>query len=1154
MEKIYGINENGDVLFLNESEKFSERVEKSEKDFSDENIIYYFRESSIDEMLKILKSNNVDKYESVEDNLDLFGFSNNEIIKYLGKYESFDDYEEEIKDDAVLQDILWYFNAESARNLYKQLDFINYEFNFNNKKDVYKVIEVKIGSTMEVEVFNNITKKKEKINIKDFINKYQENKEMFDISGDLSDDFLKSNDLYSFNYYRDFNKESIKDFSTFLEETKDLKDLETKKFKMYLSDKCYNIETNFKLLRVFQARDMITSYTILDSYKKSLSSEEELELKTLIIDDKEEIIKIKFKNKIQKSLFLLNSRRIFKNKIYETDLKNDYKIKNKTNLYFLINTLEDFIFQTKDMKQENQNFFKQLDNMNESFENDNVSNNMYINNVNGFIKRNNGKAVIADSTSQKEEAVTVYLNNNSETNLIVGKPESLEKYQSLNLKNASYIKNTIFSSRKNIIEIKTKDNSVIKYDNKTKNLYLNEVIIDTNVLELNVEKNGEINYLIKNRQNEDEKKELKNTTHYFITEETQKIIEENKNIESFVLSDAEKIKDSKSLMFYSLLGVVENINVKNKLFVSSNPIYNTVKEIEPLLTILDNDLLDEIKNVINDYSARDLKNKKDEFLLKILKKYILKREKDELKLMTSEEQSNTIKDTKYINKRVGILKEETEYYDNIKKGIDKYLKDILKFSLKRVENKELSINNSSYVKDLDYYMTDYEKFQVLQGKKLSIEQKYQISGIFYDANIKENNIEISSSRRNSYSKEFINNNMDKLTQEQKDKITFIKTSPAYDLNLRLYEKVLKTPFNKIKEYDIENNELIDGVRIKKRHLNQIELEKNDSPLNNKLKNILLPETHLFYNNDIEKSLNKIKKYKNDIVYYIDYFLKTNYEDITNSSSKNVVNVNNYLSSFNIKTSFNSINERNDYLNDLKKEINNLHNRLVLILEGEKVSFYKLLEKQLNLKVIHKKMAELKTKNTIRVVNELTEKNENVMVCSMYNGVIDELKEKYPEAVVVKNKSDLENLNLDEGKSNIVLSTFNKLGENVQNKFKGSLVYNDLPWNKATSEKVENSLEQKDINVYINSMEGNILDNLFVSRNNAKTENLKKLFNTGEKYEQLSDNDFKELMIKNIFKDYMLNIDEKFFQDIKNSYEHEVEIYKTISLLNQDLSF
>ena len=253
----------------------------------------------------------------------------------------------------------------------------------------------------------------------------------------------------------------------------------------------------------------------------------------------------------------------------------------------------------------------------------------------------------------------------------------------------------------------------------------------------------------------------------------------------------------------------------------------------------------------------------------------------------------------------------------------------------------------------------------------------------------------------------------------------------------------------------------------------------------------------------------------------------------------------------IQTSFSTVEEKNDYFNKLKKEVNDAHNRLVLILEGEKVSFYKLLEKQLNLKIIHKKMAELKTKNTIRVANELLDNKENIMICSMYNGVIDELKEKFPEAIVVKNKTDLENLEIEEGKPKIVLSTFNKLGENVQNKFEGSLIYNDLPWNKATSEKVENSLSQKNINVYINSMDGNILDNLFVSRNNAKTENLKKLFNTGEKFEQLTDSDFKDLMIKNIFKDFLTGIDEEFFLEVKRTTEQEIKIIKTIQRLSQD---
>ncbi len=1144
MEKFYGITDNNEIIYLNKFEKITERMEYGEK--SENSIIYYFRESSIADFIKTLKSLKIDELDLKKDYNEMFGFSTKQLVKKLGNYEEWEEWEEKETEENI-QDIIWYFKAENAIKLLNQFN------NLQNDNNMLYVIDVNINyNKFDIEILDKNINQIKKYPIKEFLKLYKKNKEIFNFdtlkneeSKNEFEDFLSKNKMPKFSYTSDKSKFFVSDFKNFLIENENkLDNLENEEYKIYLYTNFYSINKDFKLDFNYNYREVFEYSSKETKFLSSLNAEELKDFKTLNVIEKDEGLIIEFKNMLQKSLFLKESFKLFKTKVYESDFSKNYVIKNKTNLYFLMNTMENFNFSTDKLKKEDIQFFKQLDNMNESFQNIEVSNNDYVNNVNGFIDRNRGKAVIADSTSQKEEAVTVYLNNNSNSNLIIGKPESLEKYQSLGLKNSDFIKNTVFSSSKDIIEVKTKSNSLYRLDKNKDDLYLNEDIIRNNVKELIVEKNGEIKYSYLNDNKELQIEQVKGSeTHYFITEETKKMIDKYKNVESFVLSDAEKIKDSKSLMFYSLLGVVENLNLKNKLFVSSNPIYNTIKEIEPLLNILDNDLLEEIKYVLSGYSSRELKSKKDEFLLKILKKYILKRDKSELNLMTSTEQSNSIKETNYINKRVGVLKEEQEYYDNVKNGINKYLTDIIKFSLKRVEGKYENNPNS-----IEYYMTDFDKFKVLQGKKLSDEQKYQISLVYNTFNKKEDGINLSSYKRNYYSKEFIQDNFKDLPQERKDKIKLIKEAREYNLTESLYERVLKTPFNKIKEYDTINNELIDGVHIKKRHILEIKSEKKDNGLTNGINNFIFPDEDNVYNQKIEKILYSCKTNKVYLINDIESRIKINNKEIDPTRQPNLFN---RMTNKQIQTSFSTVEEKNDYFNKLKKEVNDAHNRLVLILEGEKVSFYKLLEKQLNLKIIHKKMAELKTKNTIRVANELLDNKENIMICSMYNGVIDELKEKFPEAIVVKNKTDLENLEIEEGKTKIVLSTFNKLGENVQNKFEGSLIYNDLPWNKATSEKVENSLSQKNINVYINSMDGNILDNLFVSRNNAKTENLKKLFNTGEKFEQLTDGDFKDLMIKNIFKDFLTGIDEEFFLEVKRTTEQEIKIIKTIQRLSQD---
>lgn len=1011
-----------------------------------------------------------------------------------------------------------------------------------------------------VRLFDKDEKRSISIEWKDFFDKVSKNE--IEIN-EIIDENLSSN-LYgrpNGNSQKE-KRRKIKNFFNALSPEK-IKSLEKKSFYMNLGNYILKFKENFEVESDFSINGLIYNANGNERLKNFLPERLIEKVATIKVKEnsKTKNIELNFSDSIQ--LYYLIREYYDETKIDISQVVNNdkltYLIENKSKLYFLMKNLKNINFDISELPEKEQKFFKELDDLNGSIPKVNIDENPYVNNIYGYLEKNNGKGVIADRTDLKEESVVKWSNHKGLKPIVIGKPESLSKYESLEIKNRNSYKNTLLSSKKDIKRFSVYRGAKYTYENDIITMIgepTNKVQIVPKeewgkVTDIEIAKNGQIEVKYENNKSPI----IFGTLKSLVTPNVEEIIKENQNADTIIFSDAEKIKDSKSIINYTFNRILEEIpTIKNKVFVTSNPIYNSLKEIEPILNHLDNDLLKEVQFLLKDMNKQSLKNKKNQFLVDIVKKYILKRDSSDLEEFIDKK---NIKKVNYINKRLGTLKEEDEFYEQIKSSLDVFIEDIITISLKRIERNDYDENkkkNTNY-KSLDYYMRDFEKFEAIQGKKLNVDQLINVTRLFREENL------LPKDGSYSYGKvleeEWIHENLDKLSNSNKS----IAKSIISNNNLieDFYEQILHTPFKKLKEYDIENDELIDGENFSLKQMEEIEgiVERTNDGLGEKEKKEIFTNNYTFkHKSKIDRYLKKVKSEISDIKSMYE-FMNRSYEDIvklneTNSSNKPYLQSRIIYLKSTLGVEMPPVDDEKKFkvfFNDKIKSLKSVQQDIRIILEGEKISFFSLLKRQLNLKTIHKKMALLKMKNTKRLISALTKEGKNVTVLSMYNDVIKELSSKNSDNSQVIGKGDEFN-DIDED-TNVVFSTFNKVGENTKSNYDSALIYNDLPWNKATSEKIENIVPNKNVDVFLNIMEGNILDELFENRINSKAEQIQKIMH-GEKITEATDDTFKEAMIKTVFKDSIKKIDKKKFEEIKKTVEHQMGFEQTLNNLNDGM--
>ena len=178
---------------------------------------------------------------------------------------------------------------------------------------------------------------------------------------------------------------------------------------------------------------------------------------------------------------------------------------------------------------------------------------MYFGEVSSFLNKNNGNGIIADSITIKENAVLNWLNT---TNI----------------------------SNKKVLII-GKDPSCKKYEDE----------ISKNNIKMNIDI-------------------YKNTL--FTKEETLKKIL-NEQYDYIIINDAEILRDKKGLMSKQLEKLLEQQPIQNKIFVSSNPIFNNLSEIENMIKFIYPTFAEDITKTFKKFSSRKLSNFKDTFIKKI---------------------------------------------------------------------------------------------------------------------------------------------------------------------------------------------------------------------------------------------------------------------------------------------------------------------------------------------------------------------------------------------------------------------------------------------------------------------------------------------------------------------------------------------------------
>jgi hypothetical protein len=645
-----------------------------------------------------------------------------------------------------------------------------------------------------------------------------------------------------------------------------------------------------------------------------------------------------------------------------------------------------------------------------------------------------------------------------------------------------------------------------------------------------------------------------NKVEYFSTKKLKEVMEKIENIENILILNAEKLKSPTSTISNVFLYMMKNKTFKNKVFVSSNPIYNKIAEIEIIFKSINQNLFVNLSNVLDSYNTRKVKDNKEGFLGVIAKRYILKRSAEELSSLL--ENGQNVKQTSFYNpKQLGNLKKESEYFDVLRDKLEDKVRSIVEISLSRLQNnREFDINekvmfDTHKEKYLEYYFENYDNFQILLGKKLNSYEYRKITNIINENNIKS----LDVTKIQEYSISEIEKELSNISE-------FKKVMERRKLLINsFYEKIMNNKFKKYATFDIETNELIDGVNIKKKHINNItEIVNSEKDLTAKEKELFL--SSLIYNSNIEEYLygvpNDRSRYKT-----------TGIENIIGNKIKVLKSPAYYSSEFSkYREEFDENITRTNSINKVKI-FQKVSNRIKKELLGEDISFKEILMRSFNMKTMRRQLSELKVPNTLKEVEFLHNENKNSLVLSTSNDVIKELEEKLKaegkNVIIVKsqNKNEIMKNLKNEKSPYVVLAGFKMLSEHIDNEFEGEIILNDLPFNYASLEQSVASIKKQDLQFWYLHNEEEEFEKLFKFVISSRNKEIKQLISSKDEIFENFDVDeeyFKENFVKNVFNKILNNMTKENFDEliglVKQKYNYKKAIAIEANKIAEDIVF
>jgi len=662
-----------------------------------------------------------------------------------------------------------------------------------------------------------------------------------------------------------------------------------------------------------------------------------------------------------------------------------------------------------------------------------------------------------------------------------------------------------------------------KIDKKNNNRYFSKKLSTDNNFYI---KDNELYFSYTQTPKDLEKEKVEN----YSTESSRKLIENTKDINKVIILNAEKVKSPTSTVSNTFLHMIKNKNFKNKIFVSSNPIYNKISEIEVIFKSLDEELFESLKEVIESYNTRKSKIYKENFLGLIAKRYILKRNSEELEPLLKDKK---IQEMNFLNsKEIGDLSKESLYFNQIKTKILSKIKDIIEISIARINNNKdyiigENITEKYAEKYFDYYFKSYENFQILIGKKLNSYDVKKIHNMILEDKANSFSIEDIEKMNIDEVKKILGNN---------DKFKKYLKKRKSSLSDTLYNKIVNTKFKKVATFDPVNNEYINGQILKTKHITSITKLVEEFPyLNNKEKEVFLHQ--LKYDLEIKE----YSKYFDNLFSTIENYL--NYPNYGTRLSK-------YQSLYNEGGDL-DVNNKEDCINKLKA-FKKLKIRVNKELYGEDISFKTILQKSLSVRKMRRTLSELKVPNTIEEIKYNLQENKNCIVFSTNNSSLLEigkiLENQNVNVINVKstNKNEIMKNLKNEITPYVVLSGYKMLSEHIDNEFEGEVILNDLPFNQASLEQSVSSIKNNKLDLWYKHNEEEEFEKMFKYIILSRNKEISQIMSTEEeifKESNINEEFFKDNFIKQIFNNYLSKITEKEFNEIKTSAE---KIYRTNS--------